>query len=188
MSNNQKKEFISVSDSKINFESWIEKPFIPDELKSNLRASELLIVPTESIRDIKGPVFPTGTEDLYLHLKETMPSFNPEICICDDEYKEYAFHGILLILGTFVVTAVAAPIFVNIVSEYVKKKIFKSGDKNSDTEVRFEMTVTLSDGTSKKIKYDGPASQFQTLIDKQMSALPVPIELKAEKNDDSSRN
>jgi len=163
---------ISTSNSTDSFETWIEKSFIPESLKPSLRASSLLIVPSEFIRNIEGPVFPTGTEDLYFYLKEKMPNLNPELCINDEDYREYAFHGILLILGSFVVTAIAAPVFANVISEYVKKKLFESDDKK-DTEVRFEMTVTDEKGSSKSIKYSGPAAQFESLLKRQVNALPT---------------
>lgn len=166
----KKETSISTTDSTATFETWIEKPFIPESLKPSLKTSSLLIVPSESIRNIKGPVFPTGTEDLYFYIKEKMSTFNPEICINDEDYREYAFHGILLILGSFVVTAIAAPVLADVISEYVKKRLFKSDDKN-DTEVRFEMTVTNEDGSSKLIKYSGPAEQFEFLLIKQVKDL-----------------
>ena len=169
MSSNTPKSPISISVCDESFETWITKPYINAELRPSLRKADLLIVPREKIRNLQGPVFPAGTEDLYFFLKEKLPDYHPEICISDEQYQEYAFHGVMLIIGGFIVTVLAAPIFVNVVSEYINKQLALKSEPGKSVDVKFEMSIIESDGTAKKIKYDGPAEQFQQLMEKEVA-------------------
>ncbi len=63
------KEF-NVENTEETFATWINKPFIPNELKSELSNANLLIIPREGFGDIDDPLFPTGTEEILTIFKE----------------------------------------------------------------------------------------------------------------------
>ncbi|QLY25703.1 hypothetical protein [Bdellovibrio sp. KM01] len=171
MTEGQQDIYIEFEDSTDSFETWINKDFVPEDLKSQLSQANVLIIPEEQVRNISGPVFPKGTEFLWRRFERNdVQNLKVEICI-GNEYEEYAFHGVdLILIAGFVVQNIVAPVVAMMVYDYIKGRMKK--DEDSNAEVRFEMTVVLPDKTSKKIKYKGPASKFDKLIDavKQVSS------------------
>lgn len=154
---------IEVEETEETFNTWINKDFVPQNVQSQLKQANLLIVPEEQVSDISGPVFPKSTEHLWLQLQKSTPAgVRADICV-GEEYEEYAFHGELLIIAQFVAEYVVAPLVVSWLYDYIKSKAKK---ENDDTEVRFEMTITAKGQGSKKVKYRGPANQFEKLIEK----------------------
>jgi hypothetical protein len=150
-------EVVEVQDS---FENWANRPYIADELRPQLAKSNLLILPTEQFREIDYPVFPKGTEDLFVFLKENSPStVHPEICINDEDYKELALHSALLIAGGFLLTSIIVPVVVNLISEYLKAKATSKDDR-----VNIQLTVIENNGRAFKIKYEGPIPEFEQKV------------------------
>ncbi len=151
-----------VKKSEESFETWINKPFIPEKLRTQLREANALIIPQEEFRNKKVPLFPVGTEELFRYLKDNSDErIVTDICIDDPDYKELALHSDLLILGGFILSTVVLPVFVNLISEYVKNRWISSSSK---PEIRIEVTVVKSGGDSIKCNYEGPADKYKDTI------------------------
>ena len=155
---------VVITDSSENFDTWINREYISEELKSDLKKANILLVPTEGFRDKNIPVFPVKTEELFIYIKNRLPSeYKIDICIEDKKYKELALHSDLVIIGSFVVASVGVPILVNIISEYIKQKILKMGEKRG---VKVSLTVVDEKGVSKNLTYEGEAENFGRIINK----------------------
>lgn len=155
---------VVITDSSENFDTWINREYISEELKSDLKKANILLVPTEGFRDKNIPVFPVKTEGLFIYIKNRLPSeYKIDICIEDKKYKELALHSDLVIIGSFVVASVGVPILVNIISEYIKQKILKMGEKRG---VKVSLTVVDEKGVSKNLTYEGEAENFGRIINK----------------------
>ncbi|MDA2233792.1 hypothetical protein PDM89_11930 [Bacillus cereus] len=153
----KKTKFLNVEQVTENMDTWINRSYITEPLKEELQKANVLILPKEGFRDYKEPVFPIGTEDIYIFFKEhSNEKFSPEICIEDKDYKELALHSSLLILGSFAVTVMVAPIFVDVISHYLEKK---TGDKIEECDVNIKVTVVEED-KSTCIHYQGRAADF----------------------------
>ncbi len=154
---------------------WLSRPYLSEDVKNGLSRAKVLVVPHEGFRGKDIRSFPVGTESFLEYLGENLPGDVPvEIAINDEDYNELALHSALLIIGSAVVGSFLAPILVNVVSEYVNRRL--SGEKQKkETTVRWELTVV--DGTrAAKLSYEGPAIEFQPEIQKALSdfALPAP--------------
>ncbi len=159
-----KPDNVLITDSSENFDTWINRKYISEELKNNLRKAKVLLVPTEGFRDKNISVFPVESEELFTYIKNTLPSdFKVDICIRDEDYKELALHADSVILANLVVTALVAPIVVNIVGEYIKQKILKYDEKR---RVKVSLTVVDEEGKSKNLTYEGNAEDFGGIIEK----------------------
>ncbi len=155
---------VVITDSSENFDTWINREYISEELKNNLRKASILLVPTEGFRERNIPVFPVKSEELFTYIKNTLPSdCKVDICIRDEDYKELALHADSVILADLVVTAIVFPILVNIVGEYIKQKILKYTEKR---RVRFSITVVDEGGKSKNLTYEGNVEDFGGIIEK----------------------
>jgi hypothetical protein len=156
------------------YEYWRTRPYLSDETRDAVKNAPVLIVPTEGFREQDIRVFPVQTEELFHFLREKMPpEATVEIVINDKDYKELALHGALLIVGSIVAggaTLFAIPVLVNVVSEYINRRLFTENEQKT-TDVRWELTVV--DGTkATKLTYEGPAIDFRTEMLTAIAQLP----------------
>lgn len=184
---------IETLESNETLETWINRPYISDNLKTELSTAKILFVPFENLRDFETPLFPLETSDLLRYFKNNVPaSIDVDICITDDLYTEFAFYNNYKRLGNFVIVAVAVPIFVGVISSYVYEKFLKEEESKptinvvdrsthvtinapeiskittkkylQPTQVKFSVTVVDSTGKSKTIKFEGAAKDIDTAL------------------------
>ena len=152
-----------IKDTPEDFETWINKDFISPELRVQLRKSDILLIPTEGFRDLTYPVFPVKTEELFNYLRKNSPEdINIDICIEDKDYREVALHSDLVILSSFIVSSVALPILINLISTYLSQKLLKP----EKTNVKVSITVVNKDGESKNLSYEGSVDHFKEVANK----------------------
>jgi hypothetical protein len=154
-------EFV-VEKSEASFSTWLGKSHISDELRQQLATSNVLLLPQENFREGVGIIFPIGTEEIFSYLKENAPEeVSVDILVEDSDYKEIAlFSDFLIILGSFLVTSIVAPIFVNLVSDYLIKKRLPRKTAN---QTRIEILIE-SDKETTRVFYEGPTSDFRKTV------------------------
>ena len=185
---------LTINDVEENFDSWLSKDFLNEELRETLGKVDILLVPFENLRDTPNPLlFPVGTEEVLRYFNEKLPdSVLADICISDADYQEFAFYSDYKRLGNFMVKSVAVPVFVTIFSAFVYDKFIKEDntkpqieiiDKSTNTtinnhisnlsdkkyleptHVKFSVTVVDSTGPkSKSISFEGPATDIDTVM------------------------
>jgi hypothetical protein len=154
---------VIITESKDNFETWINRSYISNHLKENLGKANILIVPIESFRDKNIPMFSTQAEELFHYLKENLPdSCIIDMCIEDDDYKELTLHFDLITIGTFVVKKVVAPILLSRIQDYLKNKVFP-GDKKGNIKISLTV-IDEKEKVAKNISYEGNIDNFGKLI------------------------
>lgn len=185
---------IKVLDSTENFQTWISRDYVTEELKNELQKASVLIVPFENLRDFEKPLFPIETSNILRYFQQNSDKdFTVDICITDELYTEFAFYNNYKRLGKFVVVTVAIPTFVTILSAYVYDKFIKEEESKpeiniidnstrivvNDThistvsqkkylqpvQVKFSVTVVDSLGNSKEIKFEGPAKEINSALE-----------------------
>ena len=111
-------------------------------------------------------MFPVGTGDLYHALiDKAAADVGVELAASDEHYSEVALHADVIFLPTLFVSAVAVPVAVNLISEWLKKRLL---ERVKEADVKFEMHIEEPDGRSKSLKYEGPVSSFESLIQAQL--------------------
>lgn len=135
---------LKITDTNDNFESWLNKDFVTEELRNLVSNVSILIVPFENLRDTPNPLlFPIGTEDILRYFKEKLPEGETiDICISNDDYQEFAFYSDYKRLGNFLVKAVAVPIFVAILSSYIYDKYIKEDNSKPQIQIIDQSTHT----------------------------------------------
>ncbi|MBU2540923.1 MAG: hypothetical protein KJ593_03375 [Candidatus Omnitrophica bacterium] len=152
-----------VSDSSENFDTWINREYIPAESRTLLRNANILFVPHENFHEQKVPVFPHKTEEVFHFLRRHAPKgINVDICIADDDYKEVVLHSALIIFGSIVVSAIALPVLKDLLSEYLKQKLFNKSNSN----IKVSLTVVNTSGKGKQFDYEGPIENFDKVVAK----------------------
>ena len=151
-----------ISQSEENFETWISRKSLSDGLREQLRKADILAVPIEGRGNLNIPVFPERTEDLLNFLRRELPKdLVIDICIEEDDYKELALYADLVILASFVVTSIALPFLVNLVSNYIYQKISKPKSRN----MKISITLVSENGESKNLSYEGPLDGFRSIVE-----------------------
>jgi hypothetical protein len=139
---------------------WAAKPFVTDALRSQVAAADILLVPNEGYQERDIRFFPSGTTQFFDYLRRSVPpDVVVEACIEDSDYREVARHADELYIAWTVVKLFAAPLFVNLLAEYIKRKF---GKKTAD--VTLKTSIAFHDDTSGKtlrLDYDGPADAFE---------------------------
>ena len=160
-------ENLKIKDTIRSREEWMEIVGLPEDLRTNVMAADVLIVPS-MIQD-RPKAFMVGTMDLYAILKEKLGD-KMEICIADEDYEEIELNSRTLRLGSFVVMSIALPLFLNIVGNYIYDrltepepvvKVVDAPEYQQPATVCFTISVEDAMGKKKEFQYEGPVADYK---------------------------
>lgn len=160
-------ENLKIDDATRSREEWMEITGLPENLRSNVMAADVLIVPS-MIQD-QPKAFMVGTMDLYAILKKSLDD-KMEICIADEDYEEIELNSRTLRLGRFMVKSVALSIFLNVVGNYIYERLTEPNPVAKEVDVpeyqqpaTVSFTITVEDalGKKKEFQYEGPAADYK---------------------------
>lgn len=126
-------------------------------------AAEVLIVPLKDFREGVAFAFHQDTASFARYLAKNLAGqAKIEVLADDDEYVEIALHGASLRFSTIVVTAVVAPVLINLLSSYIYDELKA---KPSDT---IEMSLIIEDHHchAMHLEFKGEAKDFVSAADK----------------------
>jgi hypothetical protein len=155
------------------FAEALAKEYVTEDLRRALQDVDVLLVPRDGFREHDGPLFPVGTEELLQAFRDRAGTLRADVAVEDADYRELALHADVLTIATVVVTAGVVPIVVDVIGEFIKRRIWK---QNDDRVVRAEILVTRSRGDetqSARITYDGPADGFSKSMAEAVAALRI---------------
>lgn len=185
---------LNITDSKETFDYWLNKRYIDEELRKNLRSASILIVPFENLGSCRQPLFPIGTDLILQYLQRSLSGSEAkcsvDICISDNDFQTFEFNSRYRNIGKFIILSVAIPAFTNILSSYVYDNFITSDESKPHIEIidesdnitsdslkdladkhyiappdiKISVTVVRQDGSAKNISYDGPASDFDNVL------------------------
>lgn len=150
---------IRIEDSDMTFERVYDSPFTPDD--EAIRKANCLIIPNIEFRKGVEYSYSEYAEDILTYMKEN--GLNIDIAATDEIFQPIEMHSLLIDLGVFLVMDVSLPILINLSSSYIYDKLKQW--HNKDAEVRVEYIDQKEDGSSKSIKYSGPAKDFDSIIE-----------------------
>jgi predicted DNA binding CopG/RHH family protein len=163
-------DLCSVVEVQKGFQYWLERNSLSGETREAIQKSDLLIFPAEGYLDFMGPLFPTGTEELFQFLQsKAPPGMNVELAVEDADYRELALHADTVRIANILVRLLRAPAAVGLIVEYLKHHL---GSRFGKTEVRASIIVDQGDGPSSKtlkISYEGPAGAFEKTMREALS-------------------
>jgi hypothetical protein len=160
-------ENLKINDATRSRGEWMEIAELPEELKANVMAADVLIVPS-MIQD-QPKAFMVGTMDLYALLKSHLGD-KMEICIADEDYEEIELNSRTLRLGRFMVKSVALSLFLNVVGNYIYDRLTEPNPVAKEVDVleyqqpaTVSFTITVEDtlGKKKEFQYEGPAADYK---------------------------
>jgi len=160
-------ENLKINDATRSRDEWMEMVGLPENLRPNVMAADVLIVPS-MIQD-QPKAFMVGTMDLYAILKKNLGD-KMEICIADEDYEEIELNSRTLRLGRFMVKSVALSLFLNVVGNYIYDRLTEPNPVAKEVDVleyqqpaTVSFTITVEDtlGKKKEFQYEGPAADYK---------------------------
>ena len=149
---------LEIKDAERNRDFWLDLPRLREETRQILRGADILIVPEGDDYEGQGAYFPEDATDFYQFLQAQEVAV--EIAADEEDFQELARHNLLYVLGEFVLTSVVVPTFIALVVEYLKGRVL-----NPETNaMKIAMIYQKSDGSAKRLQYEGPVSTFETQI------------------------
>lgn len=164
----EKKTF-NITNSDITFESIYNKPYIPPEYIDEIKQANLLLIPNENMGGNGGITFPETTQELFEYIKSNQSeNIKPDIAISDEEFNKLELHSALVPIATFIVTSVALPFTINIVSSFLYDLVKKY--HRNENELMAEVNIIVEENSkSKQLSYKGPVSGVKASLE---SAIP----------------
>ena len=160
-------ENLKINDAIRSRDEWMEIVGLPENLRQNVMAADVLIVP--SLIQNQPKAFMVGTMDLYAVLKAQIGD-KMEICIADDDYEEIELNSRILRLGRFCVKQVALPLFLSVLGAYIYDRLKEPESVEVTVElpeyqqpatVSFTIAVEDTLGKKKEFQYEGPAADYK---------------------------
>lgn len=163
-SSNKQSE-LKVKQSQTSREYFIETAIVEnDELKSQLFLADILLVPfVTEFRDIQEALFPERAEEIYTFIRSRIQDeYSIDICVEGEDFQELALHEDLVYIGSFFLQFLAAPILVNVLSEFIKQRISNRPHKNPLINVKLHIE---NKGKTTEIEYEGYSEGFGEVIE-----------------------
>jgi hypothetical protein len=135
---------------------------VSDQVIAQTSRAPILLVPDPNVHGVAQPTFPSGTDELLVHLRDVFGS-DVDIATTDEEYAEVSLHEDLLILPT-ILTSLALSVAGNAIWDWIKLRL---GKRLSKARVKGKfVSLGAQDTRLRVLEYDGPAEQFLDALTK----------------------
>lgn len=151
-------ETSTIKDTNESKEYWINQEFIPQNLKTKLKSSNVLFVPEERSGDM-------GFHEEVLPFLEFLENvgdgeINPNVCMDEKDYQEFILHSDVLRFGKIIIEYIVLPVFANYLYDFLKTEFF-----NPDDEDKIEITLNIQENNKNtELEFRGSLKDFQELI------------------------
>lgn len=153
-----------VRDSEITFESELSKPYVSNETRAKIENCSILMLPLENFRKQASLSYNEGFRNLYFYLRDNLPQNTIDFCIDKEKIEIISLHSSEFYLGKFLLDKILLPVFVNLISDYLKNKLFAKDDDIASIDVI--VADKKNENKSKEIKIKGtPSELIDTLKD-----------------------
>jgi hypothetical protein len=162
-----------ISETSKDFRYWSTIGGLSEGTRANVLRADIVVVPSDGFRDYPGPLFPSGTAELFHYLKGNLPSGSEaELAVEDQDFRELSLHADILTIATCVVKYAAIPLLVKLLGDWIAKRL---GSRANVSEVRASLVVVQADGAQSKniqISYEGPAATFEATVKSALDKVP----------------
>ncbi|MEI1276781.1 hypothetical protein V6Z05_00495 [Leptospira venezuelensis] len=154
-------EYYQIETETRDLKFWKRRDGLSEETKNIIKNANLMIVPWDFKRELAQSSFPVKTEEIFQFFKQNAEG-NVEVDISENEsdYRELALHGDIVWLGTFVVSSIIVPVFVNILNKYLEKRIIN----NTNPIIQINVIIDpegKADQLPKKFSYKKPYIELE---------------------------
>lgn len=153
-----------IKDSELTFEKVYESIYAPND--PTIKDANLLLLPYQNFRDGIDYCFTEYAEEFLGYINQSgEKTVKADIAITDDKYQVIEMHSMLLDIGIVILTNAVLPVALGLLTNYVYDKLKKLHEGKENVNVRVEFISQSENGVSKSIRYDGLASELETIKD-----------------------
>lgn len=159
------KSNLMVADVELRFADVYQKPYFAKEYFEEIRKANLLLIPSENIREGLEPVYPEWTSDFLYYLRENAgEGVVIDIAVDDEHYRKLVLHSSFVALATMLireeVLEQTARLTVGFLQDYAKKNHRQTEEMDT-----FVNIIVEGDKTCRKIMFSGRVSELKNALD-----------------------
>jgi hypothetical protein len=154
-----------ITSSYVTFESSVSEVDLSQERIDELKQKNILALPIKNYHGKEGFFFFGGTRQFYMFCQEFSTDQHIDFCIEKSQYLEIDLNSVELFLGTFLISSIAIPIFVNLISDFIKSKL---ADKNDKITINIIIN-NIYQNNSSEIYFKGTREDFENKVIKTLS-------------------
>lgn len=145
-----KKEIFEIYTVNENFNTLIER--FPNIHAGN----KIILLPADEERHL----FYNGTLEIFQYLSTKFDENTVNILGDDDSYRELSLHSKAHWVGVFMISSILAPIFTNVVSDYINNELHAE----PKDEIALTIKVVKKDNSTTSIDYRGNAENLDKVF------------------------
>ena len=164
---------VSVAESTYDLHALIATFDDDPALRDSLEQAQVLIIPSDLAGRHPGPAFPIATREFFRALQAGLPdNVVVEAAVSDDDYREFEYRSIDVILPDLFITAqILLPLVLSTVGSWIATRLTNRNGSGSAHKVKQEIHVKLSEEKQIHLKYEGPADTYEKTITQQLQEL-----------------
>ena len=132
-------------------------------VQSSARSADVLLFPTTFGAEHPGGYFPQSTPDVFRYLREHLPEGRTvEAAIDDEDYAEYSFRSVDIILPILLVTDLTTiDVVTALLIDYVKRVLARHRQEGGYVRSNVHVIVSSDGSVVLHHAYEGPADTFE---------------------------
>ncbi len=160
-------KIVKIIDCEETFETIYKKEYFPQKLMDEIKEANVLLIPDYVKRgNEEGYMFPEYSQEFLEYLKDNVSdNLRPDIAIDDEDFVQLELHSAIITVGTFIVSKVAFPIMIGLVTNFLYDQAKKMHREKKDVSAKVNIIATEETGKkSKMISYEGPVSGIEEAL------------------------
>ena len=154
-----------ISSSGVTFTSVARDISLSQARIDELSHKSIWAIPIKNYHGKEGLFFFGGTREFYMFCQEHTTEQNMDFCIEKSEYLEIDLNSVELFLGTFLISSIVIPVFVNLISNFINSKLI---DKNDKLTINIIIN-NISQDNSTNIYFSGTKKDFEIKVLKTLA-------------------
>ncbi len=155
-----------VADVELRFADVYEKPYFATEYFEEIKKANLLVLPSENIRENVGPVFPELTSDFLRYLRtHAGEGVIVDIAVDDAHYQKLVMHSWPVALATLLIREEILEQTTKLVVGFLKE-VAKKNNRYENEMDAFVNIIVEGEETCRKIMFSGRVSELEEALEK----------------------
>lgn len=165
MRHSSTKSNIMVAEVALGFAEIYQKPYFAVQYLEEIRKANLLLIPSENIRENLEPVFPEFTSDFLRYLRAHAPeTVITDIAVDDDNFHKLLLHSAPVALPTILIRDEILEETCDLAVGFLHDLAIKN-NRFEDEMNTFVNIIVESEVSCKKIMFSGRVSELRDALD-----------------------
>ena len=168
------KSNIMVADVELRFADVFQKPYFASNYAEEIRKANLLLLPSENIRENLEPVFPEYTTDFLWYLRENAgENITVDIAVDDENFHTLLLYSSFVALSTLLIREEILSETADLVVGFLHEMAVRNHRSEEEMDT-FVNIIVESDVNCRKIMFSGRVSELKGALEQTMSQVFFP--------------